>query len=194
PRRARRHPTRAARGRLARWRGLVSVPAASRAPAAVADGGGGRHPADPHQPEDLRPRLRDGRPGTGLRDRRPGHLRVRADLPRPALEHRRGRRSGHVRARRRRDPAVSLPPHRQGGAMTTLSAVLPRRVRRRRAPRRKLRRGDVAVLAALVALAALVLLPIYVMVAAGFKPPAQADAKHMWELPKSLDFGGFPAA
>jgi glucose/mannose transport system permease protein len=79
--------------------------------------------------------------------------------------------------------------------MTTLPAVLPRRrPRRQRAPRRKLRRGDVAVLAALVAFAALVLLPVYVMVAAGFKPPVQADAKHMWELPKSLDFAGFQGA
>jgi len=79
--------------------------------------------------------------------------------------------------------------------MTTLLAVLPRRFRRpRRAPRRRLRGGDLAVLAALVALACLVLVPIYVMVGAGFKPPVQADAKHMWELPRSLDFSGFRGA
>ena len=80
--------------------------------------------------------------------------------------------------------------------MTTLPAVVPRRFRRRPhpAPRRRLRRGDFAVLAALVALACLVLVPIYVMVAAGFKPPVQADARHMWELPKALDFSGFRGA
>jgi glucose/mannose transport system permease protein len=80
--------------------------------------------------------------------------------------------------------------------MTTLPAVVPRRFRRRPhpAPRRRLRRGDFAVLAALVALAGLVLVPIYVMVAAGFKPPVQADARHMWELPKALDFSGFRGA
>ena len=80
--------------------------------------------------------------------------------------------------------------------MTTLPAVVPRRFRRRphTAPRRRLRRGDFAVLAALVALACLVLVPIYVMVAAGFKPPVQADARHMWELPKALDFSGFRGA
>jgi glucose/mannose transport system permease protein len=33
-----------------------------------------------------------------------------------------------------------------------------------------------------------------VMVAAGFKPPAQADAAQMWELPQSLDFSGFSGA
>jgi glucose/mannose transport system permease protein len=47
---------------------------------------------------------------------------------------------------------------------------------------------------ALVAMAGLVLVPVYVMVAAGFKPPAQADASHMWELPKHLDFSGFSGA
>ena len=80
--------------------------------------------------------------------------------------------------------------------MTTLPAVVPRRFRRRPhpTPRRRLRRGDFAVLAALVALACLVLVPIYVMVAAGFKPPVQADARHMWELPKALDFSGFRGA
>jgi glucose/mannose transport system permease protein len=79
--------------------------------------------------------------------------------------------------------------------MTTLPAALPRRFRRRlREPRRRMRPGDVAVVLALVALACLVLVPVYVMVAAGFKPPVQADAKHMWELPKSLDFSGFRGA
>jgi len=39
-----------------------------------------------------------------------------------------------------------------------------------------------------------VLAPIYVMVSAGFKPPAQADARHMWELPQSLGLGGFRGA
>jgi glucose/mannose transport system permease protein len=79
--------------------------------------------------------------------------------------------------------------------MTTLPAVLPRRFRRRRrAPRPQLRRRDLPGLLALCALAALVLVPVYVMVAAGFKPAAQADASHMWELPQTLDFSGFTGA
>jgi glucose/mannose transport system permease protein len=63
-----------------------------------------------------------------------------------------------------------------------------------RRPRRRIRRGDAAVLLALVVLAGLVLVPIYVMVMAGFKPPSQADAPHMWELPSSIDFSGFSTA
>jgi glucose/mannose transport system permease protein len=80
--------------------------------------------------------------------------------------------------------------------MSTLPAVLPRRFRRRRprAPRRPFRRGDVAVLLALIACACLVLVPVYVMVMAGFKPEAQADAQHMWELPTTIDFSGFSGA
>jgi glucose/mannose transport system permease protein len=80
--------------------------------------------------------------------------------------------------------------------MTTLPAILPGRSRRRkpRPRRRPMKRGDFAVLLALIALACLVLVPVYVMVTAGFKPPAQADAQHMWELPKALDFSGFSGA
>jgi glucose/mannose transport system permease protein len=79
--------------------------------------------------------------------------------------------------------------------MTTLPAVIPSRFRRqRRQPRPRLRRRDLPALAALCALAALVLVPVYVMVAAGFKPPAQADASQMWELPQTLDFSGFSGA
>jgi glucose/mannose transport system permease protein len=43
---------------------------------------------------------------------------------------------------------------------------------------------------ALVALAVLFLVPVYVLVTAGMKPAVQADAAHMWELPRSLDFQG----
>lgn len=80
--------------------------------------------------------------------------------------------------------------------MTTAPVSVPRRLARRprRQPRRPLHRGDIAVAASLTVLAVLVLVPIYVMVAAGFKPPAQADASHMWELPRSLDFAGYSGA
>ena len=80
--------------------------------------------------------------------------------------------------------------------MSALPAALGGRRPGRRSslPRPKLRRGDVAVLAALAALAVLVLVPIYVMVAAGFKSPVQADASHMWELPDGLNFTGFSGA
>jgi glucose/mannose transport system permease protein len=79
--------------------------------------------------------------------------------------------------------------------MTTLPVAVPKRLRRRRqAPRKPIRRGDLPGILALMALAALMLVPVYVMVAAGLKPPVQADASHMWELPKSLDFAGFSGA
>jgi glucose/mannose transport system permease protein len=78
--------------------------------------------------------------------------------------------------------------------MTTLPAAVPRISRRRRKPRPRIRRNDLPGLAALSVLAALVLVPVYVMVAAGFKPPAQADASAMWELPQTLDFAGFSGA
>ncbi|MDX2683746.1 hypothetical protein [Streptomyces soliscabiei] len=45
-----------------------------------------------------------------------------------------------------------------------------------------------------MALALLFLVPVYVMVTAGMKPPVQADAAHMWELPKSIDFSGLQNA
>ncbi|HKN56255.1 MAG TPA: carbohydrate ABC transporter permease [Amycolatopsis sp.] len=48
--------------------------------------------------------------------------------------------------------------------------------------------------AALVLLAGLFLVPVYVMVMAGLKPPVQADAAHMWELPKQIDFSGIADA
>jgi glucose/mannose transport system permease protein len=60
--------------------------------------------------------------------------------------------------------------------------------------RRRPAAGRVSALAALVALAVLFLVPIYVMVTAGLKPPAQADATHMWELPARVDLGGLRAA
>jgi glucose/mannose transport system permease protein len=82
--------------------------------------------------------------------------------------------------------------------MSALDAALTRRPRRlggrRKARRRPLKRGDFAVVAALAALAVLVLVPVYVMVMAGFKPPSQADARHMWALPKTIDFSGFRGA
>ena len=45
-----------------------------------------------------------------------------------------------------------------------------------------------------MALALLFLVPVYVMVTAGMKPPVQADAAHMWERPKSIDFSGLQNA
>jgi glucose/mannose transport system permease protein len=78
--------------------------------------------------------------------------------------------------------------------MTAVPATLARRVRRPRKRPRPLRKGDWVILAALTALAVLVLVPIYVMVSAGFKPPSQADARFMWQLPKSLDVAGFRGA
>jgi glucose/mannose transport system permease protein len=79
--------------------------------------------------------------------------------------------------------------------MTAVPAALVRRVRRPRQKRtRPLRRSDITIAAALAVLAVLVLVPIYVMVSAGFKPPAQADARHMWELPESLNFSGYSGA
>ena len=80
--------------------------------------------------------------------------------------------------------------------MSTLAATRGRRLVRlpRLRPSRPLRKGDLAIVGALALLAVLVLAPIYVMVSAGFKPPAQADARHMWELPQSLGLGGFRGA
>jgi glucose/mannose transport system permease protein len=78
--------------------------------------------------------------------------------------------------------------------MTAVPATLARRVRRPRKRPRPLRKGDWIILAALTALAVLMLVPIYVMVSAGFKPPSQADARFMWQLPKSLDVAGFRGA
>jgi glucose/mannose transport system permease protein len=78
-----------------------------------------------------------------------------------------------------------------------ISAAAPpaaKRAGRRKGRRRPLKRGDFAVIAALAVLAVLVLVPVYVMVMAGFKPPAQADAQHMWALPQSIDFAGFRGA
>jgi glucose/mannose transport system permease protein len=78
--------------------------------------------------------------------------------------------------------------------MTAVPATLGGRIRRPRKRPRPLRKGDFIILGALAALAVLVLVPIYVMVSAGFKPPSQADARFMWELPKSLDVSGFTGA
>lgn len=50
--------------------------------------------------------------------------------------------------------------------------------------------GKLSAVIALTLLAALFLAPVYVMLMAGMKPPVQADASHMWELPKQIDFGG----
>jgi glucose/mannose transport system permease protein len=79
--------------------------------------------------------------------------------------------------------------------MTAVPATLGRRLRRARRSRpRPLRKGDFIILATLIPLAVLVLVPIYVMVVAGFKPPSQADARFMWELPNSLDVSGWTGA
>lgn len=53
---------------------------------------------------------------------------------------------------------------------------------------------DFAGFAALSVAALLFLMPIYVMVMAGLKSGAQADAAHMWELPKSLNPEGLRTA
>lgn len=53
---------------------------------------------------------------------------------------------------------------------------------------------DFVGLAALAGAALLFLMPIYVMVMAGLKSGAQADASHMWELPKSLNPEGLRTA
>jgi glucose/mannose transport system permease protein len=53
---------------------------------------------------------------------------------------------------------------------------------------------DFVGLAALTAGALLFLMPVYVMVMAGLKSGAQADAAHMWELPKSLNPEGLRTA
>ena len=60
--------------------------------------------------------------------------------------------------------------------------------------RRRTRLPSVAVGCALVFLAGLFLVPVYIMVMAGFKPPSQADALHMWQLPNGLDTSGFRGA
>jgi glucose/mannose transport system permease protein len=54
--------------------------------------------------------------------------------------------------------------------------------------------GPVTGLTALVLLAALFVLPVYVMLTAGLKSAAQADAAHMWELPAPIDFAGLTTA
>ncbi|MFI7702156.1 carbohydrate ABC transporter permease [Nonomuraea sp. NPDC049480] len=54
--------------------------------------------------------------------------------------------------------------------------------------------GSAAGLTALVLLAALFVLPVYVMVTAGLKSAAQADAAQMWELPERIDFAGLTTA
>jgi glucose/mannose transport system permease protein len=54
--------------------------------------------------------------------------------------------------------------------------------------------GQVAGLTALVLGSALFVLPVYIMVTAGLKSSAQADAAHMWELPDRIDFTGLTTA
>jgi glucose/mannose transport system permease protein len=55
-------------------------------------------------------------------------------------------------------------------------------------------RENAVVLTLLIGLTVLFLVPLYVMTVAGLKPPSQADAAHMWQLPKSLDLSGFKGA
>jgi glucose/mannose transport system permease protein len=73
---------------------------------------------------------------------------------------------------------------------TTIVDAEPVVDREARQPRQLPTRGSWAGLAALVAFAILFLVPLYIMVMAGLKPSAQADASHMWELPRSIDFVG----
>jgi glucose/mannose transport system permease protein len=49
-------------------------------------------------------------------------------------------------------------------------------------------------LGVLTVFALLVLAPVYVMLMAGLKSGAQADAAHMWELPRSIDVEGLRTA
>jgi glucose/mannose transport system permease protein len=74
--------------------------------------------------------------------------------------------------------------------MSTARISAPPRRRRIRYPGT----GPLAGAVALVLLAALFLVPVYVMVMAALKPPVQADAVHMWELPRSIDFSGVEQA
>jgi glucose/mannose transport system permease protein len=53
---------------------------------------------------------------------------------------------------------------------------------------------DFVGLAALTIAALLFLMPVYVMVMAGLKSEAQADAAHMWELPDGIDAEGLRTA
>ena len=53
---------------------------------------------------------------------------------------------------------------------------------------------DFVGLAALTIAALLFLMPVYVMVMAGLKSEAQADAAHMWELPEGLNAEGLRTA
>lgn len=54
--------------------------------------------------------------------------------------------------------------------------------------------GSLAQTLGLLVLALFFLIPIYVMLAAAFKPESQADAAYMWQLPKSIDFSGVSQA
>jgi glucose/mannose transport system permease protein len=68
-------------------------------------------------------------------------------------------------------------------------AVGPSRVRRPRR-RRRWRPSAAARTAVLVVMAAVTLVPLYVIVMAALKPVAQAEAAYMWELPSRLDLSG----
>ncbi|WP_078492421.1 carbohydrate ABC transporter permease [Streptomyces yerevanensis] len=76
----------------------------------------------------------------------------------------------------------------------SLRAVLPAAPARRTLRIRRPGAGPLSGAVALVALAVLFLVPVYVMVTAGMKPPVQADAAHMWELPRGIDFSGLQDA
>jgi glucose/mannose transport system permease protein len=63
--------------------------------------------------------------------------------------------------------------------------------RARRLPRT---RGQWAVVVVLVLATLMFLLPVYVMVSAGLKSPAEADVATMWRLPSSLSLDGYSEA
>jgi glucose/mannose transport system permease protein len=71
---------------------------------------------------------------------------------------------------------------------TTARAITVARRRPRPGP------GRWAAFVAVVILAVLFLMPVYIMVMASLKSSAQADASHMWELPRTLDLGGLRTA
>lgn len=58
------------------------------------------------------------------------------------------------------------------------------------AGRHRWRPATISQVFALAVLAAFFLMPLYVIVMAALKPPAQAEAVYMWQLPVSLDLSG----
>jgi glucose/mannose transport system permease protein len=78
---------------------------------------------------------------------------------------------------------------------TTIAGVEPPPTRKPPRTRRPLPGpGSWAAFALLVLGAIAFLAPLYIMIMAALKPTTQADAAHMWELPKKIDFVGLDTA